>query len=82
MKKRILSLALAFALVFTLACPALAAQPEHDPIIVVPGYTATQLFAEPGSDERVLVWNPDANAILGAVVGSCLGCWAGRWCMP
>ncbi|MCL2494659.1 MAG: hypothetical protein FWE98_03260 [Oscillospiraceae bacterium] len=73
MKKRILSLALAFALVFTLACPALAAQPEHDPIIVVPGYTATQLFAEPGSDERVLVWNPDANAILGAVVGELPG---------
>jgi len=62
MKKRVFSLLIVIALVFSLACPAYAAG-ETDPIIMIAGYTATQLFANPGSDDRVLVWNPDFNEI-------------------
>ena len=63
MKKRILSLCTALLLIFALASPALAAAPESDPIIMIAGYTSTQLFANPDSDGRVQVWNPDFNQI-------------------
>ena len=64
MQKRILSLTLALVLVFALACPALAVPTQNDPIIVIPGYTATQLFSSPADPaDRTLVWNPDFNDI-------------------
>ena len=68
MKKRILSLALALALVFALASPALAAAAEDDPIIMIAGFVSTQMFENPASDERVHVWDLDYSLIGTAIV--------------
>ena len=69
MKKRILSLALAVALIFALASPALAASSEDDPIIMIAGFVSTQLFENPASDDRVHVWDLDYSLIGDAVLG-------------
>jgi len=73
MKKRILSLALAVALIFALASPALAALPEDDPIIMIAGFVSTQMFENPASDERVHVWDLDYSLIGDAVLGELPG---------
>jgi len=67
MKKRIISLALAVALIFALASPALAAD-ENDPIIMIAGFVSTQMFENPASDERVHVWDLDYSLIGSAVL--------------
>ena len=69
MKRRILSLALAVALIFALASPALAASPESDPIIMIAGFVSTQMFENPASDGRVHVWDLDYSLIGGAILG-------------
>lgn len=62
MKKKILSLLLALCLLAAMLPMAHSAE-KDDPIIMIAGYTATQLFENPDSDDRELVWNLDFNAV-------------------
>ncbi|MDR2686790.1 MAG: hypothetical protein LBB75_03490, partial [Oscillospiraceae bacterium] len=73
MKKRVLSLALAIALIFALASPALAASPESDPIVMLAGFVSTQLFEHPASPERTHVWDLDYSIIGDALLAELPG---------
>ncbi|MCL2299441.1 MAG: hypothetical protein FWC27_04765 [Firmicutes bacterium] len=70
MRKQILALAVALALLFPLCGTAFAAAPADDtPIVMVAGFTSTRLYADPGSAQRVRVWDDAMGGITGALLG-------------
>ena len=73
MKKRILALAAASALIFPLSGTAAAAPPDITPIIVVAGFTSTRLYANPGSPDRVKVWDDAMEGVTDALLGELPG---------
>ena len=70
MRKQLLALAIALALLFSFGGTAFAAAPtDNTPIIVVAGFTSTRLYENPDSPERVRVWDDALGNVSGALVG-------------
>ena len=65
MTKKLTALLLSLSLLLGLALPAMATPvPNHDPIIILPGFTATSMFIYPNDPEqRRHVWVPDFGMV-------------------
>lgn len=80
--KKIISVLLAFAMVFSLAAFALAREEEKYPIIIVPGYSSSALYKEGEDGSRIHVWNVEVDKIVKALIinaaeiGIDIGAWA------
>jgi len=82
MKKQILALLTATALVFSFSNTATAFV-DNTPIIMVAGFTSTRLYATPASVERIRVWDDALDSVSDALRGELPGLLGGAalWMM-